>query len=314
MKTNFNTNTIEKKKVDAKNGEILGVTLMEGDREATGHNIFISELTLRSFVDAIKGEAVKLFYTHRNSEALEAIGVVNEVRIEENKLVGDLSLLNSFKENDRKRYDTLFELASDDEKANLIGISAEFINAPYVLDDDNEPVPFEGFAEGEEDKDIKVYAFATSVMAFSLVAEPASTDGLFEAKYDWNGGLIEEPAQEITELSSDEEIDEEEAVSLYAEKLEAQLETQSKEIQTLVALCKELQTEVLTVNDKNRELKTELESDAPFIEPYYEAEKTTLLDELNSINDGVERSNFIKKNINELWKLREVDKYIFSNK
>ena len=53
MKTNFNTNTIQKKKVDAKNGEILGVTLMEGDREATGHNIFISELTLRSFVDAI---------------------------------------------------------------------------------------------------------------------------------------------------------------------------------------------------------------------------------------------------------------------
>lgn len=306
MKTHFNTDTIEKKKVDAENGEILGVTLMEGgDREAKGHNLFINNITLQSFTDAIGDKPTKLYYTHKFSEGLETIGTVNDVRIEGDKLVGDLSLLQSFKDNDRKRYDTLFELASNEDNADLIGISAEFINAPFTLDEGGEAVPFEGYND-DDDKDLKVYAFATEVMAFSIVAEPASTDGLFEAKYDWNGGLIKESAEETTELSSDDEIDEEEAVILYNQELEARLEKQSKELKTVVALCKELQTEVLV-------LKTELTTDAPYIEPHYESEKPTLLDQLNDISDSGERAQFVKANLNDLWKLRAVDNHTSNN-
>ena len=139
-------------------------------------------------------------------------------------------------------------------------------------------------------------------MAFSIVAEPASTDGLFEAKYD-----------EAEKAQDDDDLDEEEAVILYNEELEARLEKQSKELKTLVALCKELQTEVLELSDKNRELKTELTTDAPYIEPHYESEKPTLLDQLNDISDSAERAQFVKANLNDLWKLRAVDNQTSNN-
>ena len=304
MKTNFNTDTIERKKVDAENGEIIGVTLMEGgDREAKGHNLYINNVTLQSFVDATDSKPTKLYYTHKFSEGLETIGVVNDVRIEGDKLVGDISLLNSFKDNDRKRYDTLFELASDEDKADLIGISAEFINSPFTLDENGEAVPFE--ASEDDDEDIKLYAFATEVMAFSIVAEPASTDGLFEAKY---AESEERPHDE------NDDLDEEQAVILYAEKLETELDKQSKEIKTLVALCKELQSEVIELGDKNTVLKTELSSDAPYIEPHYESEKPTLLDQLNDISDSGERASFVKNNLKALWQLRTVDNHTSNNK
>ena len=104
----------------------------------------------------------------------------------------------------------------------MIGISAEFINAPFTLDEGGEAVPFEGY-DDDDDKELKVYAFATEVMAFSIVAEPASTDGLFEAKYD-----------EAENESLDDDLDEEEAVILYNEELK-RVEA-SKELKTFVAL------------------------------------------------------------------------------
>lgn len=291
----FNTKFTEKVKVNYEQGEILGVVLLE-QGEASGHNLLINDMTIKSFADVIGGDTVKCYLTHDGADhdrALEVIGAFSDIRIEADgdatKLVGDLSLLNSFRENNKQAYDTLFELADDDQLKNLIGLSSEFHNAPVILDDDGNYIPYEG-QEG-----VDIYAQAIDVSAFSIVAEPAATNGLF------NVG------------DETDEVDEDEAFELWAKKLEADnkelselVAEKDKQLDTVMKLAKQLQADVVTLSDQNEKLSVELNSDAPFIEPHFEQEQPNILEQLKTFSNSAERSKFVLDNLQEIWGKRGV--------
>lgn len=161
-------------------GVIRGVSLISTP-EAKGHNISIDKQSIQSFYDAVEGKSIKAYYTHsEDNDALSAIGLWENFGIKEDeeytKLTADFKALEAWKENNKKDYDMLFELASKAPEA--FGVSAEFTARTIVYGEDGEEKDYE---VGEDD-DMEVFARALEVSAFSIVAQPAANPtGLFSA-------------------------------------------------------------------------------------------------------------------------------------
>jgi len=225
--------------VDAELGIIRGVSLISTP-EAKGHNISIDRKSIESFYDAVNGKPIKAYYTHSPAnEALDSIGIWQNFEIKEDgeytKLTADFSALDAWKQNNKKDYEMLFELASKAPEA--FGVSAEFSAKTIVYGEDGEE---EEYQEGEDD-DVEKFARAIEVSAFSIVAQPAANPtGLF-AKGEEQVALS---LVQATERKLELELELQQSKDCV-EKLSSELD--SKEL-----LIKETQTEL---EAKSEELK-----------------------------------------------------------
>lgn len=225
--------SLEEGAIDEAEGTIRGVSLISTP-EAKGHNMSIDEKSIESFYEAVEGKSIKAYYTHSDSnDALDSIGLWKNFTIKQDgeytKLLADFVALKAWKENNKKDYEMLFELAKEAPEA--FGVSAEFTSRTIVYGEDGEEKEYE---EGEDD-DMERFARAVEVSAFSIVAQPAANPtGLFSA-----------PVKDLTiklatmgEKNSKMEMDlsaTQKTLSLLQEKqaeLQVELDAKEKEIQT----------------------------------------------------------------------------------
>ena len=167
--------------IDSDAGKIFDVSVISTP-EAKGHGIKIDQASIESFYNATKGKQIKAFYTHEENEALDAIGFWENFKIIEDeqyiKLQADFVALDAWKKHHTDLYDSLFEMA---EKApESFGVSAEFTGKAIYYSEDGEEIEY----KHGDDEEKEIYARATEVTAFSIVAQPAANPtGLFaEAK------------------------------------------------------------------------------------------------------------------------------------
>lgn len=174
--------------VDVEAGALTDLVLMEGDREAKGHGIWIDAITLEGFLAAVtaKGGRLKGYQTHDHdgpatwgpmASELEIPGFFSNLEIRNNQIVaGRFEFFDHFKEEHAADYKKLMEFAT--KTPDLIGLSAEFwYSTVYVGTDGTE------YRQRPEDIELANGGMRTvrvhEVWAAAFVSDGAATDGLF---------------------------------------------------------------------------------------------------------------------------------------
>ena len=218
--------------IDLEAGTIKGVSLISTP-EAKGHGMSIDQKSIESFHAAVSEKTIKAYYTHNDNEAFDTIGLwQNFSIIEDNgetKLTGDFEALKSWKENKKEEYDALFELA---EKApEAFGVSAEFTGTKVFYNEEEEEVEYSGQEESG-----KLFARATEVQAFSIVATPAANPtGLFSEGDKSNDKQLSAAVFELAEKN---------------QKLEAELKTATEQLKVFEKNHEEQQSNLSQAEEK----------------------------------------------------------------
>lgn len=216
--------------IDLEAGTIKGVSLISTP-EAKGHGMSIDQKSIESFYSAVDGKTIKAYYTHNDNEAFDTIGLwANFEVIEDNgetKLTGDFEALESWKENKKEEYDALFELA---EKApEAFGVSAEFTGTKVFYNEDDEEIEYAG-----QEEPGKLFARASEVQAFSIVATPAANPtGLFTE------GTEQPEEQSLSAAISD--------IAEQKQQLESELKLAQDQLQVFEANLQDRESHLLEV-------------------------------------------------------------------
>lgn len=307
--THFESKT-NLEKIDLENGEIIEVSLITTG-EILGHNMYLNEAGLDSFMKCVEGTQVKAYYKHSDdNEALSSIGYFeNFKKVEagegDYKIVGDFSALNAWKESSEKEYNTFFELAT--KAPEVFGISVEALIESKYYDEDGELI---NYSEGTPDEDTKVYAFCDKVLAWSVVSTPATNpNGLFSV--DVEEDIEQADKDEIREILIEQEnLENMEKVT----ELENKIETLEKELNTLMELSKELRDENSGLSESNEELENQVKDLESKVESYelgsdgvehnFAEEELDLVSQINLEQDWGKKSKLIMNNLNNLTLIR----------
>lgn len=175
-------------RVDHKAGRLNDVALITGDREATGHGLYIDQRTLETGRDSIqaRGGRIKAGLRHqsmadwwsRNEDRIADLpGFFQDVTLRGKQLVaGSLEFYESFKKRHADEFAHVMEIA--DKTPELIGLSIEAWGYGVFVDE-------EGNEYSEKPNDLELRyagmpAFRiTDLAAAALVDEPAANNGLF---------------------------------------------------------------------------------------------------------------------------------------
>ena len=272
-------------------GVIRGVSLISTP-EAKGHNISIDKLSIQSFYDAVEGKSIKAYYTHSDdNDALSAIGLWENFAIKEDeeytKLTADFKALEAWKENNKKDYDMLFELASKAPEA--FGVSAEFTARTIVYGEDGEEKDY----QAGEDDDVEVFARAMEVSAFSIVAQPAANPtGLFSADTSDVQNKLIKLAEQNKEVEMELKLTKENFEKLGSEntKLQSELEEAKQGIE---------KTQLELESWKARYAEVVADSGADPVQ-VTEAVELSFEQQLKQCKNNLERQNVIQSNMTYL--------------
>lgn len=175
---------------------IYGVSVITGDREAKGHEMFIDDITVDQVVslgkEADKGVGLKARFDHPSacfSSMGTQLGRFKNFRKEGNKAIADLHLLDSNKEHT----DFVMDLAKEDP--DMFATSIVFVqDEPETFDPEDHP------EKEEDDPFFFPHARLKSLMACDVVDEGAANDGLF------GNGIFGRPdywAEQLERFSND---------------------------------------------------------------------------------------------------------------
>jgi len=179
--------------VDSAAGRINGVILMEGDREALGHGLWIDTATLESALASLPASGRILAYLHHPSmidniagngmdRFEDSVGYLEKCRIEDNCLKADLIFWDAYKADPESDYAKIMEMAATD--ASLINFSIEAYGyTVFVLPDGQEiSADIDDAAADSIDfvRDIPSFR-VTNLTGAALVSEGAATSSLFAA-------------------------------------------------------------------------------------------------------------------------------------
>lgn len=241
-------------KVDLDNGEVIEVSLITTG-EILGHDMWLDEAGLDSFLKCVEGTQIKAYYKHSDeNEALSSIGYFENFQKKqkengEYQIVGDFSALNAWKENNNKEYSTFFELAQ--KAPEVFGISVEAMIRGAYYDAEGQ-LTWLDESEGSLDSETRIYAFCEKVLAWSVVSTPATNpNGLFSTK------------KETTDMELKE--------------LETKIEKLQNEINVLMELSKELRNENETLTEENCELTDQVDKLEAKIESFEDGADATEL-------------------------------------
>ena len=123
----FGVNDIEQSQVDLESGTLSGVSLISVG-PALGHGLFVDEDSLESLMLELQDQKLPAYITHRGAifddRLTREIGMFNNFRIEGDRLVGDFQAFDSFREDESKKFNRLFELA--EKMPERFGLSIVF--------------------------------------------------------------------------------------------------------------------------------------------------------------------------------------------
>jgi hypothetical protein len=123
----FGANGIDQSQVDPESGTLSGVSLISVG-PALGHGLFVDDASLDSLMLELQGQNLPAYITHRGAifddRLTREIGMFDNFRIEGDRLVGDFQAFDSFREDESKKFNRLFELA--EKMPERFGLSIVF--------------------------------------------------------------------------------------------------------------------------------------------------------------------------------------------
>ena len=259
---------ITESQVDKESGTMTSVSLISVG-PALGHGLFVDSKSLETIEDELEGTKLPAYITHRGAlfedRLTREIGMFDNFRIEGERLLGDFQAFDSFREDDSRKYNRLFEMA--EKMPERFGLS-------IVFSADSVWSTSEGDVSTEEKPENALFEYPSirveEVSSADFVDSPAANErGLFD-KIDniitrkmTKAELIEltesleaekvslqEQANQASVDKLDAEAELEGAKSSYEEKeteleaLQAELEEKQKEIEDLKAKLAEHEEEM----------------------------------------------------------------------
>jgi len=123
----FSALNISESKIDKDSGKMFGVSLISVG-EALGHELFVDDDSLDTILRAIDGEKIPAYITHRGAlfedRLTREIGMFTNFRTEGDRLMADFEAFDSFREDDARKYNRLFEMA--EKMPERFGLSIVF--------------------------------------------------------------------------------------------------------------------------------------------------------------------------------------------
>ena len=148
----FGVNAINETQVDKEKGTMSSVALISIG-PALGHNLFVDKKSLETIEDQLDGTKLPAYITHKGAlfedRLTREIGMFDNFRIEGNRILGDFQAFESFKDDDYRQYNRLFEMA--EKMPERFGLSIVF-SADSVWATPDGDVPMGRFPNNDSDR------------------------------------------------------------------------------------------------------------------------------------------------------------------
>jgi len=177
-KLSFGVSSILETKVDKDIGSMLSVSLISIGL-AKGHDLYVDSRSLETLLDQLDGTRLPAYITHSGAifedRLTREIGYFDNFNIEGDRLVGDFKAFESFRDDDARTYNRLFEMA--EKMPDRFGLSIVF-SATSVWSTEDGDVP------SEEAPDNALFDYPSirveEVSSADFVDSPAANErGLF---------------------------------------------------------------------------------------------------------------------------------------
>ena len=123
----FNAVGIEQSQIDRESGTMIGVSLISTG-PAIGHGLYVDQRSLETIEDELDDSKLPAYITHRGAlfedRLTREVGMFTNFRIEGDRLLGDFQAFESFREDDGRKFNRLFELA--EKMPERFGLSIVF--------------------------------------------------------------------------------------------------------------------------------------------------------------------------------------------
>jgi len=261
----FGIQGIDESKVDRDAGTMMGVSLISVG-PALGHGLFVDGKSLETIEDELDDAKLPAYITHRGAlfedRLTREVGMFSNFRIEGDRLLGDFQAFDSFREDDSRKYNRLFEMA--EKMPERFGLSIVFSATSAWATPDGD-IPMGRFPNNDSDRlydennppEDALFEFPSirveEVSSADFVDSPAANQrGLF-SKID-NPTISKMTKAELTE-KNDELVAEAEALEAKIVELQTKLEEHSEDEASMESLTEENQK----LKEENESLKAELE-------------------------------------------------------
>lgn len=175
------------------------VSVIEGDREALGHGIYIDDVGLGQLMGLLMGKSLPGYVTHDGAmfedRLTKEIGMFSGFYRDGDKIKAKtFSFFDSFREHNKEEFDKLVELA--DKMPEQMGVSIVFAGTAVWIDGEGEEVP--GYMPEPDGAmyGMPVVRFA-SVESADFVKNPAANSGLFSIRKVEEGEQVDANAQSM---------------------------------------------------------------------------------------------------------------------
>jgi len=175
----FAINNTEYAQISRDDGTMEGVSLISVG-PALGHGLYVDSKSLETIIDELEGTKLPAYITHRGAlfedRLTREIGIFTNFRVEDERILGDFQAFDSFREDDTRKFNRLFELA--EKMPERFGLSIVFsANSAWATD--------VGDVDTEEKPDDALFNFPSirveEVSSADFVDQPAANQkGLFD--------------------------------------------------------------------------------------------------------------------------------------
>ncbi len=231
----FNSFGIEQTQVDRESGTMSGVALISVG-PALGHGLFVDQESVDGIMQILEDEKLPAYITHRGAlfedRLTREIGMFENFRIDGERLLADFQAFDSFREDDTRKFNRLFEMA--DKMPERFGLS-------IVFTADSAWATPEGDVDTLDKPENATFEFPSirveEVSSADFVDSPAANQrGLF-SKID-NNSKTKMTKAELSE-HADELTSEKEDMAARIAELEAALEGHDEKDEAMNALALE---------------------------------------------------------------------------
>ena len=234
-------------RIDRENGRMIGLSVIT-EGEAKGHEMWVDEISLQTLLKSVSVQSIQAYITHSGAifgdRLTNEIGLFKNFRIEDDRVRADFHSFDSFREDDRAKYNRLFELA--EKASNRFGISIVFSGSlAWATMSGDEPYSENGDRPEESRFEHPSVRF-NKIDSADFVDDPAANSGLFCRKIDTptNTNMTKDELQ--TQLSAVEV--EKDALSTRIDQLETEKKAADQEVEALSAKLTEAEGK-LTAKD-----------------------------------------------------------------
>ncbi len=123
----FGVDAISETQVNKEDGTMSSVALISVG-PALGHGLFVDSKSLETIEDKLEDTKLPAYITHKGAlfedRLTREIGMFNNFRIEGERIIGDFQAFESFKDDDYRQYNRLFEMA--EKMPERFGLSIVF--------------------------------------------------------------------------------------------------------------------------------------------------------------------------------------------